>query len=168
MRTTKVVVLLTVFAIAAACSNRTILEDQEGYEKSLIDSGLTPLNEQQITTLHSDMTFYLRFQKSGIDWVEYYGQNGVAAILVTADYPQQGLKKGDVANGSWWTEGNKFCVDYGRFGLSKPVCLRVYKKSEKLVLYIRTEDLRHGVAGSLTSFTTDIRKGNIENYPPSN
>jgi hypothetical protein len=116
------------------------------YEQTLVESGLEPLNTEELESLFTDVTIYGSYA-SGDSFTEYMAPDGTTTEVW----------RGVAYKGKWWIENHSVCFGYeARKG--KEYCHRVYMK----------DGLPHSVysdgpkTGKFSGSISKIMPGNVE------
>ncbi len=132
------------------------------FEQSLTDSGLRPLREPEAARLLGNATVYATYVLTEQQWIEYFDGSGVV-VRTRVPGGSVGARAGrPLLFGSWWGEGDDICFAYGLSRFAE--CYRLYYRDGSL-LYVQTTPSRQVPAGALLAYSTEIRQGNVENFP---
>lgn len=155
--------LALLMLVVSTCEpGREVAPTSPAFEQSLTDSGMRPLDEPTIAAMLNDTTVYAIYVLSEQRWIEYFDSNG-AVVRTTAPHEPAGRGTGRrLLFGSWWGDGDNICFAYGLSRFAE--CYRLYYRDGSL-LYIQTQSSRLVPAGALLAYSTDIRKGDVENFP---
>lgn len=157
-----ITIILAMFALAA-CRDEDdgVSRTDPAYEKSLVDSGLRPMGEEDANNLLEDRTVYATYALTEQKRIEYFNGSGVVVQSPVPDDPAASAGRA-LLFGSWWGDGNKTCFAYGSSDYVE--CYRLYYR-EGTLLYVQTQSSRYVPAGALLAYSTEIRKGNSEEFP---
>ena len=140
-----------------------VARTEKGFEQSLIDSGLRPMNRDEEVALLNESTVYATYALTGQKRVEYFDSGGVVVQSDVADVPPAAATaERELLFGSWWAEGEQTCFAYGSSDFVE--CYRLYFRDGTL-LFIPTVSSSQVPTGAVLAYSTEIRKGNSEHFP---
>lgn len=132
------------------------------FEQSLVDSGLRPLRESQVAELLGRATVYGIYVLTEQRWIEYFDGSGVVVRTRVASGSAAARMGRPLLFGSWWGQGDDICFAYGLSRFAE--CYRLYYRDGSM-LYVQATPSRQVPAGALLAYSTEIRTGNVENFP---
>ncbi|UCH72862.1 MAG: hypothetical protein JSU82_10825 [Rhodospirillales bacterium] len=163
IRGSRIILLaLLILGLSGWQPGRKVAPTSPAFEQSLTDSGLHPLDEYKTAALLGNATVYGTHMLTGQKWIEYYDHGGAVVRTKISSEPVARNAGRPMLFGTWWGEGDDICFAYGLKPSSE--CYRLYYRNGSL-LYIQAKSSRKVPAGALLGFSTDIRKGDVEDFP---